>query len=615
MDVVTGRTQVVVLGGGLVGGFIAKQGARDPEWHVTLVDRSRDVLDTLQREVVLSTNQADLTDKDVVQKCIEEADLVIVALPGHIGYKALEWVLDAGKLAIDISFYPEDPQTLQDVAEARQTTAVVDCGVMPGLGGIIAAQLASRLDTAEGLKIMVGGIPADRDSAGPFEYKAPFSPADVIEEYTRPARMRFRGQTITVPPMSDVERFTVEGIGDLEAFNTDGLRTLLTSLDIPNMVEKTIRYSWHATRVEFLRALGFFDTNPLRVKGMMVRPLDVAAAVLTKSWRVTEGYQELTFMTVEVEGVKDGRRIRHRCELLDRTEEDGTLSMARTTGYPALLAARALLQGKLNGPGIIPAERIGLDEALFTEFMSGCLRYGIILTMTQQDLGSADEALAEPLVVPPARLWQPPVVEEEEALPVVPRARVAAVAAAEPEPTDELEARLAQAMESVAAAAGEEQPEADTEPSASETGPEAVTEPVAAEHADSPAVAAELATETMAVETAQLDESATGGEQPLEVAGATTVPTEPEADPEPLAEERTQPVQVKTVIDEIEEVLASFYAPETAAVEPGGNGHDVLAPAQPGNANGAVNSESGPGELLGVHPPAANGHDLGREAR
>jgi saccharopine dehydrogenase-like NADP-dependent oxidoreductase len=415
MDVVTGRTRVAVLGGGLVGGYIAKLGARIPEWHVTLVDRSREALDKLQKKVLLSTNQADLTDKDVVQKCVEEADLVIVALPGSIGYKALEWVLLAGKPAVDISFYPEDPLRLQDIAEARQIVAVVDCGVMPGLGGMVAANFATRLEEAQALKIMVGGIPADRANSGPFEYRAPFSPSDVIEEYTRPARLRINGAVVTAPPMSDVERVDFPGVGELEAFNTDGLRTLLKTLDIPNMAEKTLRYPGHTAKVEFLRELGFFDTGLLRAGGQKVRPLDVTTAVLTKAWQIGEEEDELTAMSVEVEGLKDGRRIRHRCELLDRTEFDGTLSMARTTAFPAVLAAKMILAGHITGPGIIPAERFGLDDALFREFMSGFLRYGLKMVMTQRDLGAAGDPVAEPLVVPPARLWEPPAEEAPEA--------------------------------------------------------------------------------------------------------------------------------------------------------------------------------------------------------
>jgi saccharopine dehydrogenase-like NADP-dependent oxidoreductase len=426
MDVVTGRTRVAVLGGGLVGGYLAKLGSRIPEWHVTLHDKSRPALDKIQKKVLVSTNQADLTDKDVVQKCVEEADLVIVALPGSIGFKALEWVLLAGKNAVDISFCPEDPLRLQDIAEARQVVAVVDCGVMPGLGGMVAANFSTRLNQTEALKIMVGGIPADRENSGPFQYRAPFSPADVIEEYTRPARLRVNGEVVVAAPMSDVESVSFPGVGELEAFNTDGLRTLLDTLDVPNMVEKTLRYPGHTAKIEFLRELGYFGTEPVRTGGQRVRPLDVTTAVLTKAWQIGEEEDELTAMSIEVEGIKDGRRIRHRCELLDRTEFDGTLSMARTTAFPAMLAAKLILAGKIEGPGIIPAERFGLDEAMFREFMSGFLRYGLKMVMTQRDMGAADDPVSEPLVLPPTKLWEEP---QAESAPEAAPPRAAAVAA------------------------------------------------------------------------------------------------------------------------------------------------------------------------------------------
>jgi saccharopine dehydrogenase-like NADP-dependent oxidoreductase len=417
MDVVTGRKHVVVLGGGLVGGFIAKQGSREAEWHVTLVDRNRAALEALQKKVLLSTNQADLTDKDVVQSCVASADLVIIALPGAIGYRALEWVLDAGKPVVDISFYPEDPRGLQDVAEARHTLAVVDCGVMPGLGGMLAASFASKLDQPEALKIMVGGLPLRPAEAGPFMYKAPFSPADVIEEYTRPARMRVNGTTVVAQPMSDLELVSYASAGELEAFNTDGLRTLLDTLPIPNMVEKTLRYPGHTAKIEFLRGLGLLDTKPLRIKGESITPLDVTSRVLMKSWEIGPDDDEFTVMSVEVEGIKDGRRLRHRAELYDQTQFDGTLSMARTTGFPALIAAKLILSGKISGVGIIPAETFGLDESLFSAFMGGFLRYGLNVTMMQRDMGAAGDPVTQPLVTMPTQLWEEPQADAPAEVP------------------------------------------------------------------------------------------------------------------------------------------------------------------------------------------------------
>ena len=53
------------------------------------------------------------------------------------------------------------------------------------------------------------------------------------------------GKIITKPALSEPEFVDFEGIGTLEAFNTDGLRTLLTTMNIPTMIYKTLRYHGH----------------------------------------------------------------------------------------------------------------------------------------------------------------------------------------------------------------------------------------------------------------------------------------------------------------------------------------------------------------------------------
>src|SRR4051794_4526874 len=107
-------SNITVLGGGMVGGFIARTLAADGAHSVTLVDRDADCLAACQSSggagvaPMVSTMQADLSDSDVVRSVIEHAELVIGAVPGHMGYFVLETVLGAGKHCVDISFFPED---------------------------------------------------------------------------------------------------------------------------------------------------------------------------------------------------------------------------------------------------------------------------------------------------------------------------------------------------------------------------------------------------------------------------------------------------------------------------------------------------------------------------
>lgn len=370
--------RLVVLGGGMVGGFIARELARDRRFEVVLCDRDPKALARSSGAPGVTTRVADLSLRETVEDVVREADLVVGAVPGHLGFRTVRAVIDAGKSLVDISFFPEDAFELDGSARSRGVTAVVDCGVMPGLGGMLGLHLASRFERAERLTILVGGLPVER--RWPMEYKAPFSPIDVIEEYTRPARLRRGGEIVVRPALSEPEHIDFPGVGTLEAFNTDGLRTLLSTCDVPEMQEKTLRYPGHVEKMKMLRELGFFSGEPVEVGGQPVRPLDVTARLLFGAWRLEPGMAELTVMRVEVEGARDGGRVVERCDLLDRTDpETGDTSMARTTGLPAVIVARRMAEGERLPQGIVPAEILARDPALFAHLLAELDRARIAL--------------------------------------------------------------------------------------------------------------------------------------------------------------------------------------------------------------------------------------------
>jgi saccharopine dehydrogenase-like NADP-dependent oxidoreductase len=242
--------------------------------------------------------------------------------------------------------------------------AVVDAGVAPGLSNLILGHWESRLKAVHRFECLVGGIPAD--PVPPWEYKAPFSPIDVIAEYTRPARLRRGGEEITLPALSEVESVEFPEVGRLEAFNTDGLRTLLRTSQAPELVEKTMRWPGHADRVRLLRDSGFFSDSPIEAEGAELAPLALSAALLEAAWRYEEGEADLTAMRVVVEGEDDDGGVRHRYRLVDRYDsETGVSSMGRTTGYTATALAHLVLAERYREPGISPPEVVGaVDGAL-----------------------------------------------------------------------------------------------------------------------------------------------------------------------------------------------------------------------------------------------------------
>ena len=220
----------------------------------------------------------------------------------------------------------------------------------------------------EHFECYVGGLPVVRTL--PYEYKAPFSPIDVIAEYTHPARIMENGKLLVRPALSEVELLEFEGIGTLEAFNTDGLRTLLKTMPVPNMKEKTMRYPGHARFMNALRDTGFFDENSMEVNGTSVRPIDVTAKLLFPKWKLAKDEEEFTVMRVLIEGKENDKDKKYSYSLFDRFERNsGTSSMARTTGYTCTAVARLILENQFTMKGICPPEYIGAAEGCFERIM------------------------------------------------------------------------------------------------------------------------------------------------------------------------------------------------------------------------------------------------------
>jgi saccharopine dehydrogenase-like NADP-dependent oxidoreductase len=350
--------RIIVLGAGLVGKEMAKDLTK--YYDVTAVDRSETALASAFKGFPgVKTIVADLSDPSGIARLVEPFDIVVGAVPGFMGKATLKAVIEAGRDVVDIAFFPEDPFDLDDLAKAKGVTAIVDFGVAPGMSNMFAGYHQKQMASLSRIDILVGGLPVVREF--PFEYKAVFSPIDVIEEYTRPARYIENGHEVVRTALSDAELLFFPGIGTLESFNTDGLRSLAKTIRCPNMKEKTLRFPGHIRLMEMLRESGFFDKTPIEVHGVMVSPLDFTSRIMFPKWQLKPGEEDFTVMRVIVEGEDaQGRHETVTYDLLDRFDaKNKVTSMARTTGYTGTAGVRLLADGKFKRPGVNPPEFVG----------------------------------------------------------------------------------------------------------------------------------------------------------------------------------------------------------------------------------------------------------------
>ena len=279
---------------------------------------------------------------------------------------------------VDVSYTPEIPLGLDRPAKEAGVTVIPDCGVAPGLSSILVGRAASRLDRVESAHILVGGIP--EIPVPPLGYTITWSAEGLIDEYVREVSVVEGGRVVQVPALSGLEEFDFPGVGRLEAFYTDGLRTLVQSLPgVDSMYEKTLRYPGHVEGVRLLRELGFFDEEPLEVEGRRVSPRLLTARLLERSLRRPE-VGDLLAMIVEVRGEAGGEASGYSYYVLDRFDRaGGVTAMARTTAYTASIVAGMLARGSIEEKGIIPPERIGMNEGIAEELLSELGKRGVIV--------------------------------------------------------------------------------------------------------------------------------------------------------------------------------------------------------------------------------------------
>jgi saccharopine dehydrogenase-like NADP-dependent oxidoreductase len=337
---------IVVLGGGAQGRVIASDLARSlPAAQITVADVRKPDLPALPN---LAYVEADASDEGALARLIAGYDLAVGALPSRFGFGAMRAAIDAKRNLVDVSFAGEDALSLDAAARAAGVAIAPDCGLAPGLSHLLAGDLHLRHGAPEKLEILVGGVAQDKQR--PYGYVVTWNLDDLVEEYTRPARIVRDGKPTELPVFSELVTEEVEGAGTMESFLSDGLRTLIvTQPDVRDMEEKTLRWPGHVAQVRPLLEKGTF-LDEFRAKCVVDPPADLVALVVRARW-------------------KDGRA--ETMTMTDRYDPASKLTaMARTTAFTTSVMAQLAAQGGISGTGVLPPEKIARNPKA-TEFVIG----------------------------------------------------------------------------------------------------------------------------------------------------------------------------------------------------------------------------------------------------
>ena len=365
--------KVIAVGSGNIGSVAVEDLATSMKsTEIVIADkdesRSKAVVERIGRNNV-SSMQLDIADRNKLLQTLKKFDLAMGFLPGALGHDLMKACIEAKKSLVDVSYMAENPLKLHSAASKARITIIPDCGLAPGISNFLVGHAYAKLEKTSSVKIMVGGLP--EKPVPPLDYVITWSPDSLIDEYTRKAVIIQHGKKTEVEALSGVEAINFPKVGKLEAFYTDGLRTLSQTLkDVEEMWEKTLRYPGHAEKIKMIEGLGFFEEEKVKIEGTLVSPRRLTARLLERKLKIPE-IKDFVAMKVEVSGVKNGKRLSFVYHMLDKYDQKhGITAMARTTAYPMSIVAQLMLKGIIKQKGVIPPEKLGMEKEVVQEFLS-----------------------------------------------------------------------------------------------------------------------------------------------------------------------------------------------------------------------------------------------------
>lgn len=381
--------KIIVLGCGNIGSVATKDLAESlPSAEIVMADVNKSRAEEAASKIGqanVSWIQTDASNHRKLVGAIKKFDLVVGTLPGTLGFQACKASISAKVDMVDVSYMPEDVMKLNKAALKADVCIIPDCGMSPGISNILIGRAVSKLDKVENINWLNGGLP--EKPVPPLGYVITWSVKDLIDMYSRKVNIVKDGEIIQVEAMSGLEEITFPSVGKLEAFYTDGLRTLLhTVKSAKNMWEKTLRYPRHIEKIKLLKTLGFFDEKPIEIKNLQISPREITAKLLERKLKKPE-IPDIVVMRVEVGGLKDGKRVTYTYHMLERYDKKGKVTaMARTTAYTASVVAQLVAKKPIEEKGVIPPEKLGMNEKLYKKFMNMMKRRRIVVKESKKTI-------------------------------------------------------------------------------------------------------------------------------------------------------------------------------------------------------------------------------------
>ena len=375
--------KILSVGAGMIGAIVAQELSRENE--VTVFDANKAALDKLAAKGgSIKTEHGSVYDAGKFNAIIAANDIVVIAMPGSLAIVAAESALNLKKPVFDISSIPNEylMNKIQPLANEKETLYVPKIGIAPGMTNFLTGRGCFGMDKVKTVKIYVGGIPQDKDAY--MGYKTVFCLNETLQEYLDPALIVENGSEKYTDAMSYLHKIEFDGLGELEAFATDGLATLSKTITAENMYEFTIRWAGHIRQIKDLITLGMFEENKSETEN--VSPKEFFVKRLEPLWRMdsTKGDRDLTLFRIIIDGTKGDAELRRVWECVDRYDEEKNItSMGKCTAFTCVAFIQAWQKSLFDNKGFVFPEKLASNDELYYFIMSSIAKKGVHFTEEQ----------------------------------------------------------------------------------------------------------------------------------------------------------------------------------------------------------------------------------------
>ncbi len=376
----------LVLGAGKMGTVLAKDLIEsDSQNKVTLLDVSDEQLshasEFIQSER-LSLLQRDVEEGRQMEEVFKGKDVALCALLHRHSLPLIDAAVREGVHFVDlVGEGPLDRLKYDEEAKKNNVCLISGLGVSPGITNICVGRGVHLLDEVERAMIYVGGNPVRPKP--PLNYRIVYAVESLLDFYERDVPTLKNGEILEVESLSGIESISFPApFSEMECFYTDGLNSLIYTMKgkiQDELAEKTVRYKGHAQQVKILMESGLFSREPIQIGDQQVIPRKVLEAVLDKEMKLGEE-EDVTLLRIIVEGWREGQSETHIFEMIDSYDsEKKYTSMAKTTSFPASVAAQMLTSGKISQRGSLFPEDIFHYE-LYQPLMDELEKRGVVVT-------------------------------------------------------------------------------------------------------------------------------------------------------------------------------------------------------------------------------------------